>query len=187
MSLISGEKSEKKDKSIPIPNYFDLNDDGQTPSNTPSNKLKGGLCYDLKNIDFSGKLDNFQSKFDDNELEEEDMFANHKEYCDKAYIGRGNFGTYKENMQLFCCPNLYCNRCFSKINKISNSRWDSKSGHGLILKSKEALQDNLVPDEEFDCYYCNCSTKNINQEYILPEKLELDWECDGHRPKKQEL
>lgn len=185
MSFVGGDKLDKKEKILPLPNYFESKDDGQTPSNTPSNKIKGGgLSYDLKNMDFTSKLDNYQAKLD-TDLDDQEFYENlnHKEYCHKTYIGKGNIGTYHENEDLHCCPNIFCNKCFSKVHKILNSKWEGKTNEGHNNKSNQALLDSLIQDDNYDYYYCNCSMKNVNDNYILPENLGLDWECDGHKVK----
>ena len=141
-----GEKQDKKDKILSMPKYFESNDDGQTPSNTPSNKVKGvGLSYDLKNMDFSSKLDNFHSKFDIGEVEEEEYdHHNNKEYCEKAYIGKGKIESNSENIEIHCCQNLYCNKCYSKVNKILNSRWEGLNNHEEHShKSHQAILESL--------------------------------------------
>lgn len=174
-------KSNKNEKSLPIPNYFDTQD-GQTPSNTPSNKIKGTLSYDINNFDFTSKFDNINSKIAHLENESpEEMFQNHKQFCDKTYVGRGKIGTYVNSGEALCCKNIICNKCYSKVNKICDSKWANEKHESFDFTTKQSMKENLVHDSKYDFYFCNCRMVSVNELFKTTEELGLDWECDGHK------
>ena len=79
--------SNKEFNVIPKANYFenDQNIDGQTPSNTPSNKKGEKLQFDMSKFsNVYDKLNKFQEESDD-EIEE-DFQKNHSKFNKEDYI-----------------------------------------------------------------------------------------------------
>ncbi len=73
--------SNKEFNVIPKANYFenDQNVDGQTPSNTPSNKKGEKLQFDMSKFNnVYDKLNKFQEESDDEK--EEDFHKNHSKF-----------------------------------------------------------------------------------------------------------
>lgn len=179
----------KKEHKVPIPSYFDIQD-GQTPSNTPSNKIKGsGLSYDITNFDFTSKFDN---DFKDNNDIDEELNNNNNnkglEYCVVSLIGTGETGLNtndsKENLEVdgICCSNLFCEICYAKVNKIVGYKWDENTNNpNLNLNEKSLIDEHLAKDENYNFYYCKCKMQNIKEKSKPIKDLNLNWDCDGHK------
>ena len=134
---------------IPTPNYFDTNKDqnfheNQTPQNTPSNnKVKGGLNYNLEDIDFN-KYKNAEE--DD---EEDNRFKNNhsKQFCDNIYIGIGKKGIHNEGSEVRLCDNIFCNKCSSKV-VIKDTYYSCKCSSQLASEEPKSIKDY---DLDWDC------------------------------------
>jgi len=177
-------ENKKNEHKMPMPSYFEVQD-GQTPSNTPSNKIKGtGLSYDITNVDFSAKL---MENHKYSEVDEDDLNSNkekEKDYCSAIYIGKGETGI-NLNLGEVCCSNLFCDICFAKVNRIVSYKWDEttqKQNPNLKSANEKILIDeHLVKDEAYCFYYCKCKMQNTNSKFTNIKEFGLPWECDGHK------
>ena len=116
------------------PNYFDkVHEDGQTPSNTPSNKGKGTLNYNMNDFSFKNKLSkeieninltyNNDENNNDNDDEQKEQF-----FCSKIILGKLPLGHFEENennnkYQIYSCSKLYCNKCDHKVTYIADNKF----------------------------------------------------------------
>ncbi len=154
------------------PNYFELNgDSGQTPSNTPSNKKGLGIQFNLDNLNFNSKIKN-----EENNESDEDRIQIENEFCLKLYLGKIPQGHYVNDKEPKSCSKLYCNRCNSKVNFIHGQKL-SKGHDDQPHKLKEFTENDI----NFNIYCCKCTSKSLDNDCILLEKVGIDyWECDGH-------
>ena len=85
---------EGKKEEFPKANYFEGNGvEGQTPSNTPSNKLQGGICFDMSKL--SNKLSSLQRA----DSSDEEECANKEEIEEADVNGNSDENTFYSS----CC------------------------------------------------------------------------------------
>jgi hypothetical protein len=146
-------------------NYFDSNEsDGQTPSNTPNNKSKGGMSYDLNTVNFD-KVQGGNDQAQDNELKESNNLA----FCANIILGK------QCNSQEKCCTKIYCNKCSTKVTIIIGSKLADSS-----IQSNKILNECLENNDAYNTYSCICSKISVSDEPKNAKDLGFDWECDGH-------
>ena len=157
------------------PKYFDchIGDDGQTPSNTPSNKIKGTLSYNLGNIDFSSKIhSNEENEANDSDKDNEYSTT----FCSQITIGR------PAGQQLNVCSKLICNKCNSTVKLVENHKKADLGDNGSTSTENQQgsiIKECLVADNEFDFYSCKCISLSIKEPTHIKD-LNVDWECEGH-------
>lgn len=148
--------------------YFDIqhSEDGSTPSNTPSNKIKGTLSYSISNLEFSNKYS--EEAEDENELPEPTTT-----YCEIIEINRN-----RQHNQIKFCNKLFCEKCESPVRILENKRRieNSQLGH----ENNQILNECLANDPDSDCYSCKCSFINVSSSISLKES-NLGWVCEGHK------
>jgi hypothetical protein len=155
------------------PNYFESTDDGQTPSNTPSNKMKGGIQFDMNALNIDEKL---KEKYDN----EEDIIKPETEYCVDILLGKLQQGHYlNDSDKQKSCSKIFCTKCNSKVifipeyKMLKNNTFHEDVNH----KIKECMEKN----ESYNTYCCKCTFKSITDECITANSIGIDfWECDGH-------
>ena len=165
------------------PNYFDsVHEDGQTPSNTPSNKAKGTLNFNMNDLNFNKKvkneMENNKDKIDNSSLKD-------PIYCNSIILGKLPLGHQltevtltdldNKSLEIKTCCKLYCNKCNNKITYISDSKFKNeyKSGKPAILK------DCLESDKNYDSFACKCCFISLDNNKFIKD-IGYDWECDGH-------
>ena len=177
------------------PNYFDTNhEDGQTPSNTPSNKSKGTLNFNMNDLEFNKKVKKeIEDNSNDNEFKDNNA---HKDpiYCKTIILGKLPLGHYlkehnnnsklnentnKENEEnveeLKTCCKLYCNRCNNKVTYIVDSKFKE-----IIKNNKPSImKECLEPNNKYNSFSCKCSHISLCENKYIND-LGYDWECDGH-------
>ena len=151
------------------PNYFEKDEQSlHTPSNTPSNKLKGELHFNMNAFDNSKFNKNMKNNEDDDEPEEINRLT--KEFCIKVLIGSIEQGHFQSEDEKKGCSKIFCSKCNSKVVFHPKTR--------LIVGSKN---ESLEKDDESSTYLCKCISKTVTVECVDVEILGLSsWECDGH-------
>lgn len=144
------------------PNYFESEVEGQTPSNTPSNKQKGQIKYDLNNMNFN-KIQNQEEEVNESE---------NTHFCASILLGKLPQGYCKDNDK--CCSKLYCNRCQNKVSIVHGFKFKESSDTSKIIN------ECLEKDDNFNSYNCKCCKVSISEEVKNLSEFNFDWECDGH-------
>lgn len=157
------------------PNYFESTDDGQTPSNTPSNKMKGGIQFDMNALKFDKKFKDHAENEDD-----EDIIKPETEYCIDILLGKLPQGHYlNDNDKPRSCSKIFCTKCNSKVifipehKMLQNNAFHEDINHRI----KECMEKN----ESYNTYCCKCTFKSITDDSTSAISIGIDfWECDGH-------
>lgn len=159
------------------PNYFEKNEQSLlTPSNTPSNKIKGELHFNMNAFDNSKFIKNLKTNEDDEEDEEINRIT--KEFCIKILLGSIEQGHFLSEDEKRSCSKIVCSKCNSKVVFHPKQR--------LVIGYKnqeisEKINEYIEKDDKSNTYSCKCIAKSVSQESVDVESLGIDyWECDGH-------
>lgn len=102
--------------------------------------------------------------------------SDNKKRCDITYLGNG----FSDDIKL--CDNLICTECCCKVLIFKDQMWDVDVNYLFFrnnFSTPEKLKQKLVESYGTYAYSCQCSWKNISDEFVDASQVS-SWTCSGH-------